>query len=112
MSASNSTRAPAKAEDPEAVDVSDPEQVKARKDKAKLAEAARISGLRSICADPNARAWLRDVLDFCGIHRTSFTGNSTTFFNEGARNVGLKIQADLVKHCPDALIAIMKEGAQ
>lgn len=112
MSESNSQRGPAKPDAVDPVDVGDPDQVKARKDKAKLADTARIMGLKSICADPNARAWLRDVLDFCGIHRTSFTGNSTTFFNEGARNVGLKIQADLVKHCPDALITIMKEGTQ
>jgi hypothetical protein len=56
-----------------------------------------------IVENEDARAWLWDLMGFCGIARSSFTGNSTTFFNEGQRNVGLKVQAELVKYFPEKL---------
>lgn len=89
----------------------DEEQVAERKKLSATQEAQRIEGLRKIVNDPDSRLWLRDLLGFCGIGRSSFTGNSQTFFLEGQRNVGLRVQGELVKHYPDAFITMLKEGA-
>lgn len=45
----------------------------------------------------------------CGMYRTSFTGNSTTFFNEGRRQIGLELTALLSEADPDAMLSIMAE---
>lgn len=50
------------------------------------------------------RRYAGHLIAFCGDDRTSFTGNSTTYFNEGARNVALKIKADLVDYALEAYI--------
>lgn len=89
---------------------SDPEAVRGKKERAVQREAKRLNGLRRVMNDPESRLWLWDLLSFCGINRTSFTGNSTTFFNEGQRNVGLRVQADLTKHFPKEFIDLLKEG--
>lgn len=95
---------------PDAVDLSDPEKVRQRNDSIKRREDARINGLKVLLADKNGRDWLWDLIGFCGVFRTSFTGNSETFMREGQRNVGLKIIGDLTKHSPDSLIQMMKEN--
>jgi hypothetical protein len=55
------------------------------------------------------RRYLYDLMDFCGLHRPSMTGNSQTFFNEGMRNVALKLFADIGKADPNAYIKMMSE---
>ena len=89
----------------------DPEAVRDRRESAKRGDEARVRGLRYILANQDAREWLWDLMGFTGLNKTSFTGNSQTFFLEGQRNVGLKIQADIVKHSPESMVAMMKEHA-
>lgn len=101
---------PQRTEVKEPVNASDREQVESRQKSAKARELRRLAGLKQVMASADGRVWLWDLLSFCGISRTSFTGNSTTFFNEGQRNVGLKVQADLTKHYPDQYLAMIKEA--
>ena len=37
------------------------------------------------------KRFIYHILDLCGIHTSSFTGNSQTFYLEGRRSVGLEI---------------------
>lgn len=101
---------PTKQDDKKPFDAGDAEAVRGREKLSKEGERLRQAGLKRIVENEDSRAWLWDLMAFCGIARSSFTGNSTTFFNEGQRNVGLKIQAELVKHHPDKYITMMKEG--
>lgn len=55
------------------------------------------------------RRFVSHLLDDTGINRLSFTGNSSTFFNEGQRNIGLRLQAMLQEHCPGAYVAMLNE---
>lgn len=91
-------------------DAGDAEAVRGREKLTKESERRRVNGLKVIVENEDARAWLWELLGFCGIARSSFTGNSETFFREGQRNVGLRIQAELVKHHPEKYITMMKEG--
>ena len=56
------------------------------------------------------RRYMHHLLDFGGINRTSFTGNSTTFFNEGARNFALKIKGDVQDFAPAHYLLMQKEA--
>lgn len=51
------------------------------------------SALHSILKSKEGRWFLIRLLDATGITANSFTGNSTTFYNEGKRQIGLEILA-------------------
>jgi hypothetical protein len=44
------------------------------------------------------------------MYRTSFTGNSTTFFNEGARNIGLWLVDEVLSADTDQYLSMIKEN--
>ena len=90
----------------------DPNDVATRKNLSKLRETQRLNGLRQTLRSRDGRMWIRDQLERAHIFRTSFTGNSTTFFNEGERNQALQIMADLSAHCVPELLVLFAEGAE
>lgn len=73
----------------EPYDTGEETQVKQKKTKAQLNREREIEALRNILSTYDGRAFLWRLLEECGIYTSSFTGNSTTFFNEGKRHVGL-----------------------
>ena len=49
-------------------------------------------------------------LEACHIFATTFAPNANqTAFIEGARNIGLMLLNDIMKHCPDAYVLMMRE---
>ena len=69
-----------------------------------------LNDIRKTVAMPEGRRLYYFILEQAGVFRSSFTGNSTTFFNEGARNVGLIMLRDLMEAKPDALNQMMREN--
>ena len=63
-----------------------------------------------VVSTEQGRRFLWDLLGFTGIYRSSFTGNSSTFFNEGRRDVGLRIMGQIHEHAPEAYLAMLKEN--
>ena len=98
-------------DEPEGYDASDPAKVGERKVDAKNAERERIAGLGQLLGTRQGRLWAWEMLAKCGVFRTSFTGNSTTFFNEGKRDIGLSVMADITREFPDAYLTMTKENA-
>jgi hypothetical protein len=49
------------------------------------------------------------LLERTGVYRSSFTGNSETFFREGQRNVGLMLMAQINESSPDQYALMLKE---
>ena len=92
-------------------DAGDPAKVGERKVTAKNAERERMAGFGSLLATKQGRAWIWWLLGMCGVFKTSFTGNSTTFFNEGKRDIGLAVLADFTREYPDAYMTMTKENA-
>jgi hypothetical protein len=78
--------------------------------KAKLGREQEVSDIRKILESDYGRRFVWRYLTTAGVFQTSFTGNSTTFFNEGRRDVGLKILADVMEAMPDAYIQMAKES--
>lgn len=73
----------------------DGEQVKEAGNKEKRAREQELSDLRAIMSHPTGRRTINRLLNFCGVFKLSYTGNSETFFKEGQRNVGLMLLTDV-----------------
>lgn len=84
-------------------------QVKERKRKDKDAEQQAQDDLREVMDTAAGRRFVWRMLERAGIYRQSFTGNSSTFFNEGERNVGLFLLSELQAACPQAFIQMQQE---
>ncbi len=69
-------------------------------------EAADFGFLMS---DKRGRRFIWRMLELTGVYRSSFTGNSETFFREGARNVGLKLISDIHEFAPDSYTTMLDE---
>lgn len=92
-------------------DAGDATQVGERRVNAKNAERERMAGLGLLMASKQGRSYTWWLLGLCGVFRTSFTGNSATFFNEGKRDIGLHVLADLQREFPEQYLQMTKENA-
>jgi hypothetical protein len=76
----------------------------------RAAEVARIDYLKAAMSVPQGRAWFHDLLVFTHVFDDPFTGNALAeAYRKGERNVGLRIFADIVAHCPDDYIKMVRE---
>lgn len=83
-----------------------------REQHAALAKAQReAEDFKWVVSTEQGRRFIWDLLAFTGIYRSSFTGNSQTFFNEGRRDVGLKVLGMVNEHAPEAYVTMLKENA-
>lgn len=80
----------------------------------RAAEARRridIEDFKSLMKLKEGRRFIWRVLSETGVYRSSFTGNSETFFKEGKRSIGLILIGELHTICPE-LYAVMVEEHQ
>jgi hypothetical protein len=87
----------------------DEAQVKKAENRLINGREQEMEDVRFVLSTPSGRRFLWRWLEICGIYKTSMTGNSTTFFNEGMRSVGLSLLADIVEAQPDAYLNMQKE---
>lgn len=74
-------------------------------------ERARIEFVVAAMGTEQGRTWFYNVLSFCAIFDGTFSGDALTeAFTKGQRNIGLMIYNDIVSHCPDQFVAMMKEA--
>lgn len=85
-------------------------EANAKRDAGKLARQIEANDIKWLMASPQGRRIARRWLAAAGIHRTSFTGNSETFFREGKRALGLEIEAELVMHAQQDYLVMLTEG--
>lgn len=88
----------------------DATQVGERKVNLKSADRERVEGLGNLLSTKQGRAWYWNLLSQCGVFVTSFTGNSATFFNEGKRQIGLMLLAELTREYPDHYVTMTKDA--
>lgn len=61
-----------------------------------------LEDLRALLNLPQGKRFLsRMLFEWTHVLANSFTGNSSTFFNEGERNIGLKLFAELGRADPN-----------
>ncbi len=66
--------------------------------------------VRWLMSSPRGRRTVWRILSLAGIYRSSFTGNSETFFREGARNLGLQVLGWVNEHAPAQYLAMLQES--
>ena len=79
--------------------ITDKESKQAQIQKYQFMELHRLDqeSLKNILKTVDGRWFLMRLLDATGVMSNTFTGNSTTFFNEGKRQVGLEILARITE---------------
>lgn len=82
--------------------------------KAKAADAIRVrreeDDFRWLMNDKRGRRIVWRLLEKTGVYRSSFTGNSETFFREGQRNVGLMLIEQIHALAPEAYVLMLTEA--
>ena len=74
-------------------------------------ETMRIDFLRAAMSTIQGRAFFHDFLEFCHLFADPFSGDALLeAYRKGERNVGLRTFADLLAHCPDYYIQMVKEA--
>lgn len=69
----------------------------------------QVEDFKWLMAHKQGRRLMWRWLDKCGVFRTSMTGNSHTFFNEGRRDIGLQLMHEVMELTPDAFAQMQKE---
>jgi hypothetical protein len=87
-------------------------QVKDRKRKDERLRDIELADMKKMMSTREGRRFVWRLLDRAGVFRTSFTGNSTTFFNEGQRNIGLIVLADVMAAAADQYVVMMNESKE
>lgn len=81
-----------------------------RRRKDKDARKQELADLRWLMGQPQGRRFMWRVLERAGVYKTSFTGNSATFFNEGKRDMGLWALATVMEACPEQFLSMTQEN--
>ena len=92
-------------------DASNRKDIRRLEKESRQAEVTRLDYLRAAMSVAQGRAWFHDLLEACHLFADPFTGNALfEAYSKGERNVGLRIFADLIAHCPDDYVQMMKEA--
>lgn len=91
----------------------DPDQVKNAKARVKRTREREIQDITWVLSTKMGRRFFWRYLEMTGLFRTSMdAAMNRTFFNEGERNVGLRLMADLDEAQPEAFILMKKESKE
>ncbi len=86
-----------------------PEHVSQAKREQADGRERELNDVAFVMSSKEGRRFFDRYQKLCHAHETSFTGNNSTFFNEGERNIGLRMLADVNEACPELYIELMKE---
>lgn len=96
--------------DPKLGPTADPKSVKEKGEKAKSREQRDIDDLETILSDIRGRRFIWRYLAECGIFKTSFNNSgSITALNEGRRQIGLKLLAEVMEANEEAYTLMASE---
>ncbi|MGA2735130.1 MAG: hypothetical protein ABSG35_21335 [Syntrophobacteraceae bacterium] len=71
------------------------------------------AALRKLMSDAEGRMWMWDLLTLCGIFHSSFSVEALRCaFNEGRRDIGLRLLADINQLSPELYIRMMGENQE
>lgn len=90
-------------------DLIDNEKIEKEQQKAKKKIEREDNDLKKLLVVVEFRRFIWRLLTFTGMYKTSFTGNSTTFFNEGKRQVGLFILGAVMRANSSAFAQMQQE---
>lgn len=82
-------------------------QVKKAIQKDKNERDQQLEDVKDILSRPSGVRFFRRLLTDASIFSTTFTGNSYTFFNEGARNLALRYFDDICTATPERVAELV-----
>ena len=92
-------------------DAGNAKHVEERAKKSKLFQRQLDEHLKSVLSTNVGRAWFFDLLGRCRLFQTSFnTDPGRMAFDEGQRNIGLMLQAEIGRVYPEAFTLMMREA--
>ena len=77
-----------------------------QREKNKLAELQLLTDVKALLNTPEGMRFFKWLLDKAYLFKTTFTGNSRTYFLEGHRNLGIMVFNLLMKAAPQKLIEL------
>jgi hypothetical protein len=82
-----------------------------RNARAKRVQAGHDSAITALMSHPETRAWVWDLLTECRVYGPVFDRSALQMaFNDGSRNVGLKLIAQIMRVAPDSYIQMSREA--
>lgn len=80
-------------------------------DRNRKAAELEIDDLKWLMSNKRGRRFVFRVLERAGVWRLSFNTNALSMaFNEGQRNEGLRLMANITAHCPDRYTEMLEES--
>jgi hypothetical protein len=80
-----------------------------RKDEAELKAMNAESDFKWLMSHAKGRRIVWSLLEKAHVFQSSYTGDNTTFFREGERNIGLFLMAQINEFCPDLYVQMVLE---
>lgn len=91
----------------------DEEQVKTAERQERYDRKKELADMRLILETDHGRRFVWRYLEACHVFGSVFNNSgSVTYFNEGRRDVGLKLMADVTEANDEALIVMMREAKE
>ncbi len=88
-------------------DASDTTQAEKAEDKTQTL----INDLTAVLQTESGRRWMWSLLERCRLFQSSFGANAAmTSFNEGIRNIGLQVMAEIMDADPELFTTMMLEN--
>lgn len=82
-------------------------------ERALMASQIEIDDMKWLMSNKRGRRFVARLLERAGVWRLSFNTNTLTMaFNEGTRNEGLRLLAQITAHCPDRYTEMLKESKE
>jgi hypothetical protein len=92
------------------IDDSGEVQHEALKQQAENAQRTHADDIKWLMSSPRGRRIVAWLLEKAGVNRTSFNNSGSAMaFNEGQRNMGLMIQANVLDHSPERFMEMLTE---
>jgi len=86
------------------------EQAQAQRDAAENAKRTFEADIKWLMSSPRGRRIAWWLLEKAGVNRTSFNNSGSVMaFNEGQRNMGLIVQAQVIELAPEAYMTMLEE---
>lgn len=79
--------------------------------RARMAAEQSRADLLIVMGSESGRRFMWGLLGECGMYRASFNNSgSITAFNEGQRDIGLRLTARITQECPEQYLAMQDEA--
>ena len=92
-------------------DASNRKDIRQAEKESARAERERIEWLRTALSSIGGRSWFWTLLTECHLFSDPFSGQALhEAYLKGERNIGLRIFSEIVAHCPDQYILMVRES--